>query len=322
MSEFPYHNLGLDLVRATEAAALAAGRWMGRGQGNQSDHAATLAMQQALNNINIRGCIVLSEKDKLREQDPLHPGEAVGTGYGPKMDLVVDPIEGRDLLARGHPDAIAVAAAAPRGAFWPATPAAIYMEKIVVGADVAPALVPECMDAPAAWTLALVARAKGKKVGDLVVFVLGRRRHRDLIEEIRATGARVMLRSQGDLVGALQALFPSGNIDILMGIGNIPEGLISACAAKAANGMMLGRLAPQSETEQAEVEATGLDTHRILTVDELVTSDQVFFTATGVTDGSLLKGTHYRGNRATSNSLIMRGETHTRRIIQAEHLLE
>lgn len=321
MAEFPSHNLGLDLVRATEAAALAAGRWMGRGEPGQSDRAATRAMHHALNTVHVNGRIVLSETDKLALDAMLHPGEQVGIGDGPEVDIVVDPIEGRDLLAYGHPDAIAVAAAAPRDAFWSAAPA-VYMEKIVVGAEVAPTLVPECLDAPAAWTLALVARAKDKAVSDLVVFLLNRPRHADLIDEIRATGARVVLRTEGDVVGALKALLPSSGIDMLMGIGNIPEGLVAACAVRAARGAMLGRLAPQSDAERAAVEAAGLDIRRILTVDELVTSGRVFFTATGITDGSLLRGVRYHGNRATSHSLIMRGETYTRRIIQAEHLLE
>ena len=319
MTEFPYHNMGLDLVRATEAAALAAGRWMGFGQADEGDHRAALAMEQALRGINIDGRIVLSELDKLTDDAPLHLNQSVGTGVGPAMDVVVDPVEGRRLLAQGHPDAISVAVGAPRDAFWNATPA-IYMDKIVVDAEVAPALVPECLDAPAAWTLALVARAKRKEISDLIVFVLQRPRHADLIHEIREAGARVMLRSEGDVVGALKTLI--GEVDIMMGIGNVPEGLIAACAARAANGAMLGRLAPQGAEELNAVREANLDTSRVLTIDELVTSDRVFFAATGVTDGSLLQGIHYRGERATSNSLIMRGETHTRRRIEAEHLLE
>lgn len=320
MSEYPYHNLGLDLVRATEAAALSAGRWMGRGEPEEADRDATQAMEKALNSININGRIVFSEQDKLRETDRLHPGQPTGTGVGPETDLVVDPIEGRLLLARGHPDAIAVAAAAPRNAFW-TVPSAIYMEKLVVGPAVKSALVPECLTAPAAWTLALVARVTGKDVSDLIVFLLSRQRHADLIREIRETGARVMLRSEGDLVGALKTVLPFGGVDILMGIGNFPEGLMAACAVKAANGAMLGRLAPQSQVEQEAIEATGFNTRDILTENDLVSGEKVFFAATGVTDGSLLKGVHYRGDRASSNSLIMRGETHTRRIIEAEHLL-
>lgn len=321
MKQFPGHNLGLDLVRSTEAAALTAGRWMGIGEIDACDSAATAAMQEVLDEINFDGRILFSEIDKLGEDDPLHPGQRLGTGNGPPMDIVVDPIEGRKLLSQGYPDVIAVAAAAPRGSFW-TVPHAVYMEKLVVGPEVAPALVPECLDAPAAWTLALVARAQGKSVSDLVVFVLSRPRHEDLIREIRDAGARVMLRSEGDLVGALKALFSHGGADLMMGIGNYPEGLITACAVKAGNGAMLGRLAPQTNTEKEALLARGGDLQRIHTVDDLVASEQTFFTATGITDGSLLNGVQYQGARATSNSLIMRGETHTRRMIEAEHLLE
>lgn len=313
------HNLGLDLVRATEAAALAAGRWMGVGETDACDKAATLAMQAALDQVDFDGRVLFSEIDKLGADDPLHPGQLLGTGRGPAMDLVVDPIEGRMLLSQGHPDAIAVAAAAPHGAFWN-VPHAVYMEKLVVGPEVAPVLVPECLDAPAAWTLALVARAQGKAVSDLVVFMLNRPRHQDLIREIREAGARVMLRSEGDLIGSLKALF-AGGVDLMMGIGNYPEGLIAACAVKAANGAMLGRLAPQTNAEREAVLSSGGDLRRIYTVHELVVGRQTFFTATGITDGSLLQGVQYHGARATSNSLIMRGETHTRRLIEAEHLL-
>ena len=314
------HNLGLDLVRATEAAALVAGRWMGKGKADQGDRIAAQAMEEALSHIDIDGRVVFSEIDKLDERVPLHPGERVGTGNGPPMDIVVDPIEGRDLLANGHPDAVAVAAAAPRDAFW-TVPHAIYMEKIVVGSEVGEALVPECLNAPAAWTLALVARELGKAVSDLIVFLLSRPRHRDLVSEIRAAGARVMFRSDGDLVGALKTIRPSGGVDVMMGIGNYPEGLITACAVKAGNGAMLGRLAPQSETERDALLAGGVDLHHVLTVDQLVSGEQTFFAATGITDGSLLAGIHYHGSRATSNSLIMRGATHTRRQIRAEHNL-
>lgn len=321
MNHILYHNLGLDLVRATEAAALVAGRWMGLNEADRSDDYATQAMEHALNMINVKGRIVLSEVDKLEPDAPLHIHQAVGAGNGPQVDIIVDPIEGRRLLARGHPDVISVAVAGPRDAFWDATPA-IYMDKIVVDAEVAPALVPACLDAPAGWTLALVARAKKKEISDLVVFVLNRPRHAELIHEIRQAGARVILRSEGDIIGALLALLPQGGADIMMGIGNVSEGVIAACAARATNGAMLGRLTPQSDEELQAVREAGLNIDRVLTIDEMVMSRQVFFAATGVTDGVILQGIHYHGNRATSNSLIMRGETHTQRDIQATHLLE
>jgi fructose-1,6-bisphosphatase II len=313
-------NLGLDLVRATEAAALVAGRWMGKGDADEGERISAQAMQRALSLIEFDGRVLFSGIEALDALGPLHPGEQVGTGEGPRMDLVVDPIEGRDLMANGHPDAIAVAAAAPRDAFW-TVPGAVYMEKIVVGAEVGQALVPECLDAPAAWTLALVARELGKAVSDLIVFLLSRERHRDLIAEIRAAGARVMFRSEGDIVGALKAILPSGGVDVMMGIGKYPEGLITACAVKAGSGEMLGRVAPQSEGERDALLAQGVDLQRVLTVDELVSGEQTTFAATGITDGALLSGIHYHGSRATSNSLIMRGATHTRRLIRAEHSL-
>jgi fructose-1,6-bisphosphatase II len=195
------------------------------------------------------------------------------------------------------------------------------MDKIVVDREAAQALVPECMDAPAAWILALVARVKGKDVRDLVVFVLDRPRHRHLIDEIRSVGARAMLRSDGDVAGALLAATPETGVDLLMGVGGVPEGVIAACAVKAIRGGMLGRLAPQSDEERAAVEAAGLDTGQVLTCDELVAGDQIFFAATGITDGAMLHGVQYHRNRAETESLVLRRETGTRRVIRAEHLL-
>jgi fructose-1,6-bisphosphatase II len=317
----PSRNLGLDIVRATEAAALAAGRWMGLGRPYEAHRAAAAAMRDALDTVEINGCVVVGEEGRMSRCAMPQSGQAVGTGYGPQVDIVVDPIDGRRLLARGHMGAIAVAAVAPQGAMWASAPA-VYMEKIVVGPEVAPHLVPECMDAPAAWTLALVARAKGKQVSDLIVFVLDRPRHVDLIEEVRAAGARVMLCSDGDIAGALLAVMPGSGVDIVMGVGGLMEGLISVCALKAAQGGMLGRLAPQSDEERSAVQSAGLDVHQILTEAQLVASDAVFFAATGITDGPLLSGVSYTGNRATSHSIIMRGETQTRRVIRAEHLLD
>ncbi len=325
---FPYHNLGLDMARATEAAALAAGRWMGRSHQARSDHEAARAMLHVLNEININGRIVSSDLEKLYDDPPLRLNQLIGAGIGPEMDFVVDPIEGRNLLARGHPNAISVAVSAPRGAFWNVAPT-LYMDKIVVGVEVASALTPECMDAPAAWTLALIARSKQKAVSDLVVFILNRRRHRALIEEVRRAGARVMLRSEGDVVGALQVLLPSGGVDVLMGVGSVVDGLVVACATRAAAGAMLGRLEPQNaeecETVRQAADAgntTVSDYSKVFTVDHLVKSEQVFFAATGVTDGAVLKGVHYHGDRVRFHSLIMRGETHIRRMIDTEHLIE
>ena len=321
VSEQAWRNLGLDLVRATEAAALAAGRWMGMGGGADADESAARAMLGVLNTLPIDGRVVIGEEGRTDTCPLPSTGQRVGTCQGPEVDLVVDPIDGRDLLARGHPGAMAVMAGAVRDGFWCPAPA-LYMDKIVVSSEVADALVPECMDAPAAWTLALIARVKGVPLSDLTVFVLDRPRHAHLVDEIRAAGVRVMLRTEGDIYGALLAATPGSGVDALMGIGGIPEGLIAACALKALGGAMLGRLAPQSAEERAGAEAAGLDLRRVLMTNELVAGRMVFFAATGITDGPLLSGVRYDGARARSNSLIMRGETGTRRTIVAEHLLE
>jgi fructose-1,6-bisphosphatase II len=313
-------NMGMDLVRATEAAALHAGRWMGRGNRTEADHAAIGAMGRALNMLEMDGFIVVGEEGKTGEHSVLEGGRQVGTRSGPELDVVVDPIDGKRMLAEGRSGAISVAAIAPRGSMWAPRPA-IYMEKLVVNAEAAHALVTECLDAPAAWTLALVARLKKKAVRDLVVFVLDRPRHQDLIEEIRVAGARVMLRGDGDVAGALMAASRRGSVDILMGVGGVPEGVMAACAVRSLRGGMLARLAPQSAAEREAVDAAGLDLKRILTSNELVASDRIFFAATGIADGPLLTGVRYQGDRAETHSIVLRAETSTRRVIHADHLL-
>jgi fructose-1,6-bisphosphatase II len=319
MSERASRNWGLDLVRVTEAAARRAGRWMGLDQRDEADLDAIEGMIQALGTVDMDGQIVIGEEGKLGIHSALESGRSVGTGQGPALDVVVDPIDGRNLLAQGHPGAIAVAAVAPRGTMWSPQPA-IYMEKLVVGRDVAPSLVEECLDAPAAWTLALIARVKQKEIRDLVVFVLDRPRHAALIEEIRKAGARVMLRSDGDIAGAMMAASPGSGVDVLFGIGGVPEGVIAACAVKALGGAMLGRLAPQSDAERAAIAAAGLDPRRILSGNVLIASEQVFFSATGITDGPLLTGVRYHGERAETHSLVLRADTGSRRLIAAEHV--
>jgi fructose-1,6-bisphosphatase II len=321
MADISIRNVGFDLVRATEAAALAAGRWMGLGRRDEADEAATDAMARALRAMEMDGRIVIGEEGKLGRHSPLDTDQHVGTGEAPTLDVVVDPIDGGRLLAQGLPGAISVAAIAPRGSFRSLAPA-IYMEKIVADREVARALVPECLDAPAAWTLALIARLKKKEVRDLVVFMLDRPRHAALIEEIRTAGARVMLRSDGDIAGALLAASGHSGIDLLMGVGGVPEGIIAACAVRSLGGAMLGRVAPQSDAERAACQAAGLDLQQIFTANDLVSSDEMFFTATGITDGPLLAGVRYQGSQAETHSLLLRCETHTRRQIYAEHLLE
>lgn len=311
-------NLGLDLVRATEAGALSAARWMGLGSPDRADQAATGAVVETLESMGIPGCTVVGGEDKGRHVLMLCAGSSLGDEE--VLDVMADPIDGASLLAYGYPGALSVIGAASAGHFRPLTKAT-YMEKIVVNATVAPSLVPECLNAPAAWTLALVARTLDKPVGALTVFMLDRPRNADLVREIRATGAHVVLRAEGDVTGALLAASRESAIDLLMGIGGVKEGLISACAVKALGGAMLGRLAPQSDREFEAIRAAGLDITEVMQTGDLVQGEGVFFAATGITDGPLLSGVRYRGNRATTHSMILRGETRTRRVIEAEHLL-
>ncbi len=321
MNQYPIRNIGLDLVRVTEATALAAGRWLGLGNRKEAHRTATEAMAQALQIVDMDGYVVVGEEGRLGEHSPLDSGQRVGSGHGQEMDVLVDPIDGTESVVRGYPGAISVVSVAPRGSIWSPTPA-VYMEKIIVDREAASFLVPECMDAPAAWTLALIARAKNKAVRDLQVIVLDRPRHHDLIEEIRTAGARVLLRSDGDTAGALIAATPGTGADVLMGIGGVPEGVAAACAVKAIRGGMLGRLAPQSEEERSAIEAAGLNVKQVLTCNELVSSGQIFFAATGVTDGPLLNGVEYHGREARAHSLLIRSETGVRRIIHTEYRLE
>jgi len=320
MSERISPNLGLSLVRVTEAAALAAGRWMGCGNETIATHQASDAMACTLKTLDIDGYVVVGEEGRLGVESPFDTGAKVGSGNGPAMDVVADPVDGTARLIKGLPGALSVAAIAPRDTMWSPYPA-VYMDKIVVGPKAADALVPECMDAPAAWTLALVARAMEKPVRDLVVFILDRPRHKDLIAEIQATGARVMAHSQGDIAGALMAASNDANVDILMGIGGIAEGVSAACAVKALRGAMLGRLAPQTAEERAAVRNAEFDTQKILSCDEMVKGDNIFFAATGITGGVLLSGVKFDGSFAKTMSLILRCETGTRRIVRAEHFM-
>lgn len=314
-------NLGLDLTRVTECAAIAAGRHMGFGDRDEPDRQATNAMRRELDLLPIDGRIALGEHRDLGVSYALRAGDAVGTGDGEALDLVADPVDGRNLLARGLPGSVSAVAAAPRGSIW-APRAATYMEKLVVDRYAAEAIVPECLDAPAAWTLSLLARVKDKSVRDLVIFVLDRPRHATLIEEIRTAGARVMLQPEGDLAGALLAASSRHpGIDALMDIGGIPEGVIAACGVRALGGAMLGRLAPQSAEEQRAIKKAGLDETAILSERDLVTSEDVYFAVTGVTDGPILTGVHYRGDRAETHSMLLRASTRTRRTIHAEHVL-
>ncbi len=316
----PDRNLALELVRVTEAAALAAGRWMGRGQKEAGDAAAVRAMRLFLSTVRMDGVVVIGEGEK-DEAPMLFNGERVGSGCGPAVDVAVDPVEGTSLLAHGRPDAIAVIAAAPRGTMWSPGPA-FYMDKLVVGRDAREAVSPASLDAPVSATLAAVAAAKGRPVETLTVFVLDKPRHVELVAALRAAGARVLLRTDGDVAGALLAATPGSGVDLLMGIGGTPEGVIAACAVRALGGAMLGRLAPQKPGEREAVRAAGLDLDRVLTERDLVQSDDVAFAATGITDGMLLQGVRYTAEGATTDSLVIRGRSGTRRLIRAEHRAE
>lgn len=313
-------NIGLDLVRVTEAAALAGGRWIGSGNFMEAHRSATDAMYDMLAVLGVTGCVVIGEDRRVPNCQPLYMGTIFGE-EDPTVDLAVDPIDGTRLLVEGKSGAISIVAIAPRGSIWASEPAE-YLDKIVVDRDAASVLVPECLDAPAAWTLSLIARAKDKPVRDMTVVVLQRGRHTDLIEEIRATGAKILLREEGDAEGALVAASPGTDVDALMGIGGASQGVLSACAVKALGGAMLARLAPQSAVEKEAIEAAGMDMTRIMTADDLVTSSDIFFAVTGITDSMLLPGISYHRGRAETHSLLIRARTRTRRFIEAEHMLE
>ena len=315
----PSRNIGLDLVRVTEATALAAGRWIGSGDQKSAHRAATQTMFDALNTLNIDGRIIIGEERAVDRKMLLSAGQKIGTGHGPEVDAVVDPIDGTQLLIKGQSGAISVVAVAPKDSLWSPAPAA-YMEKIVVDREVGGVLVAECMDAPAGWTLALVARVKKKPVHDLTVIILDRERNYDLIEEIRSTGATILLRDQGDAEGALLAATPGTGVDLLMGVGGAAQGVIAACATKALNGAMLARLSPQSQTERDAIREAGLDEKRILTCSEMANTDEIFLSVTGITNSLLLSALRFHGIHAETYSLLIRSETGTRRFIHAEHV--
>ena len=314
-------NIGLDLARATEAAALAAGRWTGLGGPLEAERAGAEAMARVLEKIEMDGAMCLGEADRLGLGAAFTTGTRVGAGRGPAVDVLAKPLEGSRLLAAGYPGALSAIAVAPAGSIR--VPDGIpYMEKLIVNEAVASALVPECLDAPAAWTLALVARAKGKQVRDLVVFILDRPRHADLVAEIRAAGAHVLLRTGGDLAGSLMAGLRDCAVDLLLGMGGVLQGLLAACAVKAAGGAMLGRLAPQTPAEETLLRAAPPEFRGIRSADEMVKGKIAFFSATAVTANTLLHGVRYHGQRAESNSIIMRAEIRVRRIMLTEHLLQ
>jgi fructose-1,6-bisphosphatase II len=314
MSEKPERNLALELVRVTESAALAAARHMGRADKEGSDQAAVDAMRLTLSVIDIDGVVVIGEGEK--DQAPmLFNGETLGTGRGPQVDIAVDPIDGTRLLALGRPNAIATVAMADRGSMFHPGPI-LYMEKIAVGPGARGAI---DLGAPPAVNLHHAARALGKDVEDMTVIVLDRPRHEKLVAEIRRAGARIRLITDGDVAGALMTAWPDSGVDLLMGTGGTPEGVIAACALKAMGGEILGKLCARDEAEAQAAREQGYDLERVLTMDDLVRSDNVFFAATGITDGELLDGVKYYGDGARTHSLVMRSRSGTVREIVARH---
>lgn len=317
----PPHHPGLGLVRVTEVGALAASRWMGLDDRQCADHAAQDAMAATVNLLPMQGRIVSGEEGRTGEHSPLDSGNDVGTGTGPELDVEINAIDGASLVAEGKSGAMSVAALAPRDTLWRPGPA-VYLNKLVVDRSVAESIGPDALDAPPGWTLAAVARAKGKDIRDLVVFILDRPRHTQLIAEVRKAGARVALRRGGDIGGAMMAADPNVAIDVLMGIGGAAEGLMAACAVKALGGAIMARVAPQSEVEERACREQGVDLTHILTKDDLVAGNEVFFSATGITDGWLLSGVNFHGDTVDTHSVVLRLETGTRRIIKTEHRLK
>lgn len=314
MSEAPEKNLALDLARVTEAAALASARWLGRGDKEAGDGAAVDAMRISFASLPIDGTVVIGEGEK--DHAPmLYHGEKVGRGEGPKLDIAVDPVEGTSLLAFGRPNAISVVAVAPSGSlFHPGH--SYYMQKLVVPEAAANVI---DLDAPVGVNLANIAKALGKNVRDLVVFVLDKPRHENLIREIRTAGARIQLQTDGDVIGSLMAVDPRSEVDVMMGTGGTPEGVISACAIKGLNGQILARLDPQSYVEKEAIQNQGIDPREILTVNDLVKSNDCFFAATGISGGEFLRGVRYSGRRTITHSMIIRSKTGTIRYVEAYH---
>jgi fructose-1,6-bisphosphatase II len=311
----PDRNLALELVRVTEAAALAAARMVGRGDKEGADQAAVDAMRNVLDTVSMDGVVVIGEGEK-DEAPMLYNGEQIGDGSAPLVDVAVDPLEGTRLTALGMPNAIAVIALAERGAMFDPGPI-VYMEKIAGGPDIADLL---DLDRPLPETLKLVAERKGVDIRDVMVVMLDRERHHDAMRQVRDAGARVRLITDGDVAASMLAVSDNSPVALLWGIGGTPEGVISAAAIKCIGGQLLGRLWPRSDEERQAAIDAGYDLTRILTADDLVRGEDVFFSATGVTDGDVLQGVRYQGDRgATTESLVMRSRSGTVRRISARH---
>lgn len=312
--EAPDRNLALELVRVTEAAALAAARWRGRGDKEAADQAAVDAMRTLMDTVSMDGVVVIGEGEK--DNAPmLYNGEQIGNGEPPVVDIAVDPIDGTTLTSKGLNGAISVVALAERGTMFDPGPC-VYMEKIACGPEGHDVL---DLDAPLADNLNRLAKAKDKNVGDITVIMLDRERHEQMLKEIREAGARVKLISDGDVAAAIAAARFKSDVDMLIGIGGTPEGVIAAAAIKCLGGTIQGRLWPRNEEERRAALDAGYDLDRVLTEDDLVSGDDVFFAATGVTDGDLVKGVTYTGESATTQSIVMRSRSGTVRVIDAVH---
>jgi fructose-1,6-bisphosphatase II len=316
MTTPPDRNLGMELVRVTEAAALAASRWVGRGDKNGADGAAVAAMRSVLSTVSMDGVVVIGEGEK--DHAPmLYNGEKVGEGTPPLVDVAVDPIDGTTLTAMGRTNALSVIAVSERESLFDPGPS-YYMEKIAVGPEAVGAI---DITASPTQNLRWIAKSKRETVRDLTVVILDRPRHAELIEEVRASGARIALISDGDVYGAIAAASEESGIDVLMGVGGTPEGVISAAALKCMGGEMQGRLWPRDDDERALITEAGLDPDAVLTLDELVRSDNCYFAATGITDGPLLSGVRFEARRVSTQSLVMRSRSGTVRRIDAHHKL-
>jgi fructose-1,6-bisphosphatase II len=310
----PDRNLALDLVRVTEAAALAAAKWMGRGDKLAADGAAVDAMRLLMNTLTMDGVVVIGEGEK--DNAPmLYNGEEIGTGAPPRVDIAVDPIDGTTLTSKGMNGALAVIALAERGTMFDPGPC-VYMEKIATGPEGKDVI---DIDAGVTENLKRLAKARGDRVEDLTVTILDRERHESLVKEIRASGARIRFITDGDVAGAIAAARESSSVDMLVGIGGTPEGVIAACAIKCMGGVLQGKLWPRNDEETAAAREAGYDLGRVLTIDDLVSGEDVFFAATGITDGDLINGVRYRGESAITQSIVMRSRSGTVRVIDAWH---
>jgi len=314
--EEPDRNLALKLVRVTEAAAIAAGRWVGRGDKNGGDQAAVDAMRTLIGSVSMRGVVVIGEGEK--DQAPmLFNGEEVGNGQGPECDVAVDPIDGTTLMSKGMPNALAVLAVSERGTMFDPS-AVFYMEKIVTGPEAARVI---DLSAPVADNIRRVAQAKQMDICDITVCILERPRHDELVRQVREVGARITFITDGDVEGAIATARPDTGVDLLMGIGGTPEGIISAAALRCMGGVIQGRLWPRDDAERRAALDAGHDLDRILTTEDLVYSENVFFCATGITDGELLRGVTYHAGGCRTNSIVMRSKSGTVRMIDSVHRL-